>query len=508
MMVKDILKGCDVIKRIMADDILERDILGIAYDSRQVKDDYIFVAISGAHVDGHTFIREAAEKGATVIVGEQEASTGEARYILVEDSRKALACMANNFYGRPSESLEICGITGTNGKTTTAFILKSILESWGKNVGVIGTIRYLIGNKEYPAFHTTPEAPEFQGLLREMVVAGCTHAVAEISSHALAQHRVENTVFRTAVFTNLTRDHLDFHETMEDYFRAKERLFIDLLDRNGTAIINCDDGYGRRLASQLKESSPDRSVITYGFHRDADIVACSERITPRGTQFTIQFRKARYEISSQLLGLPNIYNMMSAAAAAYSLGVPWETIVIGISGMGTVPGRFEKVEAGQGFLCILDYAHTEDALERVITSARRLITRTEDSVENGSPYGEPRIISVFGCGGDRDRGKRPRMGEVSSKLSDFVIITSDNPRSEDPLEIIRQMEEGMVKDNYLIEPDRRKAIQKAVQIARDGDIVLVAGKGHEDYQIIGERKIHFDDREEAAAALKTRERER
>lgn len=504
MMVRDILRGCDDIQRIRGNDILDKDIAGIAYDSRRVKDDYLFVAIRGEKFDGHSFIRDAVDQGATVIVAEKESPDGGDGYILVKDSRRALACMASNFYRNPSEALFICGITGTNGKTTTTYILKSILEAWGKSVGLIGTLHYLIGDKAYPAFHTTPESVEFQGLLREMLSTGCTHVVAEISSHALAQYRVENTLFRTAIFTNLTRDHLDFHKTMEDYFRAKERLFVDLLDRNGTAVINSDDPYGKRLAARMKRDFPHRSVMTYGFERDADMGVCSERIASSGLMFTLLFQGAQYEISSPLLGLPNIYNIMSAAAAAQSMGIPWETIMIGISRAGVVPGRFEKVEAGQGFLCILDYAHTEDALERVITSARKLVSSAATAVQKEDPLGKPRVITVFGCGGDRDKGKRPRMGEVSTRLSDFVIITSDNPRSEDPSEIIGQIQEGALNNNYLIEPDRKEAIHKAVQMARDGDLVLVAGKGHEDYQEIRGVRYPFSDRDVLHEALRRR----
>ncbi|KPK45546.1 MAG: hypothetical protein AMK74_03065, partial [Nitrospira bacterium SM23_35] len=255
MMLASILKGCDDMQLVQEGNILERDIAGIAYDSRKVNDNYLFVAIKGEKFDGHAFIREAIEKGAVVIAADQEFAGAENGYILVKDSRRALACMANNFYQRPSEKLVLTGVTGTNGKTTTTYILKSILETWGKDVGLIGTIQYMIKDKPSPAPHTTPESPEFQALLRKMLLAGCTHAVAEISSHALAQYRVDKAVFRTAVFTNLTRDHLDFHRTMEDYFRAKERLFTELLDRNGTAVINIDDAYGKRLADQLRTLS-------------------------------------------------------------------------------------------------------------------------------------------------------------------------------------------------------------------------------------------------------------
>jgi UDP-N-acetylmuramoyl-L-alanyl-D-glutamate--2,6-diaminopimelate ligase len=327
-----------------------------------------------------------------------------------------------------------------------------------------------------------------------MLLKGCTHAVAEISSHALAQYRVDKAVFRTAVFTNLTRDHLDFHKTMEDYFRAKVRLFTELLDRNGTAVINADDPYGKRLAALLRTGYPERTILTFGRERGADIFAHDLQVSSQGIVFTILFRGKSFEISSPLIGLPNVYNSMSAATAALSLGVPCEIILQGIRQARTVAGRFERVEAGQGFLCIIDYAHTEDALERLILTAKNLISPGYP-VNRNSLEPERRIITVFGCGGDRDTGKRPVMGRVSTALSDFVIITSDNPRSEDPSEIIRQIEEGAVNRNYLIEPDRRKAIQQAVDLAEDGDIVLVAGKGHEDYQEIQGIRYPFSDRE-------------
>ena len=504
MMLRTILEGCDYIQRMQKDEIFDMDIAGIAYDSRQVKDNYLFVAIRGEKFDGHAFIRDAKNKGAIVIAAEKEFGDAENGHILVKDSRKALACIANNFYERPSEELILTGVTGTNGKTTTTYILKSILESWGKDVGLIGTIHYMIKDKLYPAPHTTPESLEFQGLLREMLLSRCTHAVAEISSHALAQDRVDKTVFRTAVFMNLTRDHLDFHKTMEDYFRAKERLFTELLDRNGTAVINIDDQYGKRLASQLRTLSPELTIVTCGLKNGADMVAHNIQVSFRGIRFTLSYRDSRYDVSSPLLGLPNVYNIMSAAAAALSLGVPWQMILQGIRQTGTVTGRFQKVDAGQGFLCIIDYAHTEDALERLILTAKKLISLPHPSLKKGGYQEKPRIITVFGCGGDRDKGKRPKMGEVSTKLSDFVIITSDNPRSEDPAEIIKHIEEGTVHKNYLIESDRAKAIQKAVDLAEEGDIVLVAGKGHEDYQEIQGIRYPFSDREILNEAIKNK----
>jgi len=500
MMLKEILNGCDYTGS-MRDraTLMDRDISGIAYDSRSVRDRYLFVAIKGETVDGHDFIKAAIENGAIAVVHEhgigdsvmQNPDMHSApRFISVKDSKRALACISNNFYQRPSESLTLIGITGTNGKTTTTYILKSILESWGRHVGLIGTIQYMIKDSVYPALHTTPESPEFQSLLRTMYISGCTHVISEVSSHALAQYRVDNAVFNTAVFTNLTRDHLDFHQSMENYFRAKERLFTELLDQNGTSVINSDDPYGKRLISGLKASNPEINILTYGLETGADIIANDIDNSFEGLRFKILFNGRRYDIVSPLMGIPNVYNALSAAGAAVSIGVPWDVISEGISKTGRIAGRFEKVNEGQAFLCIIDYAHTEDALDRLISTAREIVSIPHPPIVSHSP----RVITVFGCGGDRDRGKRPKMGEIATRLSDFVIITSDNPRSEKPLNIIKDIEDGTAGNNYLIEPDRKTAIRKAVEMADDGDIVLIAGKGHEDYQEIQGVRHPFSDR--------------
>jgi len=501
MMLATILKGCEDVRLVHGQDILERDIEGIAYDSRKVRDNYLFVAIKGEIFDGHAFIREAVAKGAAVIAANESYAGLEGVHVLVKDSRKALACMVNNFYRRPSEDLVLSGVTGTNGKTTTTYILKSILETWGKEVGLIGTIQYMIKGKTFSALHTTPESLEFQALLSEMLLAGCTYAVAEISSHALAQYRVDGAIFRAAVFTNLTRDHLDFHKSMEDYFRAKVRLFSELLDRDGAAVINVDDQYGERLADQLRTIDTERRVLTYSLDKVGDLRAHRVDVSFKGIHFVIPYGGSTYEVSSPLLGLPNVSNILAAAAAAVSLGVPWHTILQGIRRVQNVSGRFEKVDAGQRFLCILDYAHTEDALKRLILTARTLISPVYPSLGKEAPATGRQIITVFGCGGDRDKGKRPRMGSVSTQLSDFVIITSDNPRTEEPSEIIAQIERGAERKNYLIEPDRRKAIHRAVHLAQDGDIVLVAGKGHEVYQEIQGNRYPFSDREVLLEAI-------
>ncbi|OHE56397.1 MAG: UDP-N-acetylmuramoyl-L-alanyl-D-glutamate--2,6-diaminopimelate ligase [Thermodesulfovibrio sp. RBG_19FT_COMBO_42_12] len=534
MRLKEVMRGCDYTPSLTLPPRGgglgegDMDISGVAYDSRKVKENCLFVAITGERYDGHDFIKDVIEGGAAAIVYERNINeTGKGRmgetgtyspvlrvsdspsplplYISVKNTRKALACIANNFYGRPSDRLTLIGITGTNGKTTTTYILKSILESWGKEVGLIGTIQYLIKDRVYPALHTTPESLEFQGLLKDIFLSGCTHVISEVSSHALAQYRVDGAGFKTAVFTNLTGDHLDFHKTMEDYFRAKERLFRELLNKDGTSVINLDDPYGRSLVSSLVAFCRSQNILTYGLETGADIMAVDIDNSFQGLRFKILFRGRNYDISSHLIGQPNVYNIMSAVGVSISLGVPWQVILKGIEKAGNVTGRFEKVDIGQGFLCIIDYAHSEDALERLICTARELTLPPHPPLTKGGYRGgdsSPRIITVFGCGGDRDRGKRPRMGAVATRLSDFVIITSDNPRSEEPADIIKEIEGGIVSKNYLIEPYRREAIMKAVDMADDGDIVLIAGKGHEDYQEIKGVRYRFNDRDVIEGAIK------
>ncbi len=480
---------------------LDRDILGVAYNSQKVKKGYIFVAIKGERFNGHDFIKDALERGAVAIVHEKDvntqctelssgiANTSSVIFIGVENSRRTLPCIAHNFYGEPSKHLIMIGVTGTNGKTTTTYIMKSLLESWGKKVGLMGTIQYMIQERVYPAPYTTPESLEFQGLLKDMLLSGCTHVISEISSHALAQFRIDRTLMDRAVFTNLTRDHLDFHGTMEEYFKAKERLFREILDRNGTAIINVDDPYGKRLISSCR---PSQAILTYGLESGADIRAVNIDNSFQALRFAILFQGQRYHILSHIIGLPNVYNILATVGVALSLGVSWEEIQEGLTAIEYIPGRFEKIEAGQDFLCIVDYAHSEDSLERLIDTSREIIMRgSKRDIEDSLP----RIITVFGCGGDRDHGKRPGMGAVATRLSDLVIITSDNPRSEEPNDIIKEIESGTIRKNYIIEPNRKEAIRKAVAAAREGDIVLIAGKGHEDYQEIKGMRYRFSDKE-------------
>ncbi|MEJ2685435.1 MAG: UDP-N-acetylmuramoyl-L-alanyl-D-glutamate--2,6-diaminopimelate ligase, partial [Candidatus Sulfobium sp.] len=471
MRLKEILKEVRTIS-IRGD--AGTEISGISYDSRKVAEGHLFVAIRGDKTDGHHFIGDAVARGAAAVIYDNPEAvtsaciTPEERaslcLIRVGDCREAMAYAANNFFMRPSEALTVAGVTGTNGKTTTTYLMKSIIESWGRKAGLIGTIQYMAGDKIYSAPHTTPEAPEFQEMLRTMISSGCTHVAVEVSSHALAQKRVDGTTFRAAVFTNLTRDHLDFHGTMDNYFRTKERLFRELLGSNGFAVINVDDPYGRRLLAGM---SGGVRMLTYGLESGSDLRATDIDNSSGGLRFKINVRGRTYGAVSPLMGLPNVYNILAAAGVSACLGVPWRTIIEGIRNSMAVRGRFEKVDAGQGVLAVIDYAHTEDALERLIYTARGLT--------------DGKIVTVFGCGGDRDRGKRFTMGSIATRLSDFVILTSDNPRSESPRQIIEEIEAGATRKNYLVEPDREAAIRRAVLIARENDVVLVAGKGHEEY---------------------------
>ena len=499
MKLKEVLSGCSCEPKKKM--LHKKEITGISYDSRKVSRGNVFVAIRGEHYDGHDFIPDAMKRGASVIIHEKE-ETGSGNgikkqeiptFIRVKERRDALACIAGNFYQRPSQEVLVIGVTGTNGKTTTTYLIKSILRSWGKELGLIGTVRYLIRDREYPAYYTTPEAPEFQGLLREMVSSGCTHIIAEVSSHALSQKRADYTSFFAAAFTNLTRDHLDFHGTMENYFAAKKRLFTELLSQGGIGAINVDDEWGRRLFYELKGT---RHLVTYGLSSEADINAVDIVNSFSGVSFLLKMRgKGVEEIHSPLVGIANVYNIMAAVAVSLSIGTPVEVIAEGVRSVMPVPGRLEKVEAGQNFLCLVDYAHTPDALERLIEMVRGI---SRDWGHNGQ------IITVFGCGGNRDRGKRPLMGEIATRKSDYVILTSDNPRMEDPFEILKEIFLGAVSDNYITVPDRSEAIQKAVKMANQGDIVIIAGKGHEDYQEVKGVRYPFSDREVAREAIRNR----
>lgn len=483
MTLGKLIEGVHVLQMTGA---LDTEVSGLATDTRSLAPGQLFVALRGEKVDGHDFVGDALRKGAAAVLYERQGVLNSAvPSVRVGDSEEALARISNNFYRRPSEKLTVIGITGTNGKTTTSHLVKSVLEAAGKRVGLIGTINYMIGDRRYPAPFTTPEAPQLQGLLREMLDAGCSHVVAEVSSHALARRRVDSTEFKAAVFTNLTRDHLDFHKTMEEYFRAKGRLFTELLSGGGTAVINTDDPYGRRLCSLFKGNK-----LTYSVGNDADIRADSADIRPGGLSFSLSYKDMACKVDSPLTGIFNVYNILSAIGASVAVDMPWEAIFEGIRNTKLVKGRFEKVDLGQDFMCVIDYAHTEDALRKLILAVREM-TRG-------------RVITVFGCGGDRDRGKRPTMGSCASELSDEVVITSDNPRGEDPMEIIKEITVGMKNNNYRIVPDRAEAIREAVATASASDAVIIAGKGHEDYQEIKGERRRFSDRDAAEDAIRGR----
>ena len=469
---------------------LERDVTALAYDSRRVVPGGVFVAIPGYHADGHRFIGDALARGAGAVVHEaRTAPDPRATFVRVPDSRLALARLATAFYGDPSRQLRLIGVTGTNGKTTTTYLLRAVLEAWGEPAGLVGTIGYRIGARELPAPQTTPEASDLQALLREMVRAGHRYGVMEVSSHALALHRVEGCRFAAGVFTNFTQDHLDFHGTMEAYFQAKSRLFTGLAP-DALAVLNVHDTRSRQLAAM----TPAR-ILTYGFSDGADVRGDGLEVSPEGIRLEVLTPEGRVELRSPLLGRHNALNVLAATAAAVGLGVSLEAVQQGVASLPGVPGRLERVEMGQGFVVAVDYAHTADALARVMAAAREL-TRG-------------RLVVLFGCGGNRDRSKRPLMGQVAAQEADRVILTSDNPRDEDPLAILREIEAGIQPlgkvrgRDYWVIPDRREAIFEAIRMARPGDFVLLAGKGHETYQIVGPRKLPFDDRQVAAEALRS-----
>jgi UDP-N-acetylmuramoyl-L-alanyl-D-glutamate--2,6-diaminopimelate ligase len=440
-------------------------------------------------VDGREFAAQAMARGAIAVVSELPQPKGfGSPWIQVKHGRHALALAARAFYGNLDRKIALTGITGTNGKTTTSFLIDSILRAAGKTTALIGTIEYRLGSEVLPAPNTTPESLDVHRLLARLDSIGGTHATMEISSHALALGRIHSLEFHSAVFTNLTRDHLDFHHTMEDYFAAKRLLFTG---SGGAApryaVINRDDEWGRKLQGMAQGQS---EVLWYGFSADA-------RLKPRhihsgfnGLRFEVVHDKVRFEIRSPLIGKINVYNILAACGAGMTYQLPPEIIALGIADCAGVPGRFERMDEGQPFAVVVDYSHTDDALKNAISVARNLNPK--------------RVITVFGCGGDRDRTKRPIMGQVAAELSDLVIVTSDNPRSEDPLQIINDVMVGVRRfdTKTIVEPDRAAAIRKAIEQANSGDLVLIAGKGHETYQIFRDRTIHFDDREVAREALR------
>ncbi len=492
MTFQQLLDGVEVLAQ--AGDVA---VSGVEYDSRRVQPGCLFVAMQGESSDGNAFISTAVAAGAVAVVSDSPAfvpPTGIAAWARVPHGRRALARLSANFYGRPAEKLAITGITGTNGKSTTAFLVESILQAAGRSAALVGTIEYHVAGKTLPAPHTTPEALELNRLFAEARRAGATEAVMEVSSHALAQERVFGTPFDVAVFTNLTRDHLDYHHTFEEYFAAKQRLFEGCgTDPPRVAVLNLEDEYGVRLVQVSRKMKSQ--VVGYGLAK-GDFCARDLEITPRGTRFRMTTPAGDLPVFTPLIGKVNVYNALAAAAAAWARGCDGNSIACGVDALARVPGRFELVDCGQPFTVVVDYAHTDDALRNLTTLAREFVSRGPRKA---------RVITLFGCGGDRDRAKRPLMGEAAGKGSDFVVLTSDNPRSEDPLTIINDALTGLQRTGtrYVTEPDRRKAILLALGEARPGDIVLLAGKGHEKVQVTRAGAAPFDDVEVARAALVT-----
>ncbi|MBV6340768.1 UDP-N-acetylmuramoyl-L-alanyl-D-glutamate--2,6-diaminopimelate ligase [Candidatus Magnetobacterium casense] len=472
---------------------LSGQVSDISCDSRRIEQGGMFFAVRGVHSDGHAFIPDAIKRGARWIVYDSDISpellnTSDVIMLRVADVPLAMAHIAANYYGNPARAMKLIGITGTNGKTTTSCLIKSILQAYDKKTGLIGTIHHMVGNNTYSSSHTTPQAPEFQMFLKRMCDDGCQYVVSEVSSHALAQKRVDAVAFDAAVFTNLTRDHLDYHTNMEDYFNSKKRLFTELLNPKATAIINTDDIYGITLCRHLRELK--RTTLSYGITTKADIMASDVEKTLTGLAFKLRCNAETYLVRSHLRGYINVYNILAAFAATLSLAIPVDVILRGISLLQGVRGRLEPIERGQDFAVFIDYAHTNDALDNLLSGVRR--------------FYKGRIITVFGCGGNRDTGKRPMMGRIATTMSNFTIITNDNPRHEDPMDIIAQIKSGVVGNQYEIEPDRREAIKRGIYMAGAGDVVLIAGKGHETYQEVRGVRYPFDDREVAQAFIDER----
>lgn len=494
----------EVVQQLNEED-LKLHVQALCSDSREVRTGSVFVAIRGGSADGHHFLEDVKKKGAAMVVAEEvpEGGAPQLPFVKVRDSRKALALLAANFYGNPSRRMKVIGVTGTSGKTTTTYLIESILQAAGYEVGVIGTVNFRHGGKILPSTHTTPGAVELQRLLARMRDEGCNAVVMEVSSHALKQHRTAQIAFDAAVFTNLSPEHLDFHPDMEDYFQSKSLLFTDSAVESSRAgkkpfaVVNGDDPYGRRLAVSL--AAPDQgSSRCFSFALSDEFPPDHATLCGSGLRYGlsgIQGEVNGIRVESPLIGAFNASNVLAALSVGVGMGLSPEAISKGISGLKSVPGRLERVPGSKGIHVFVDYAHKPDALDKVLQTLQEV-------------RGDHKMITVFGCGGDRDRKKRPLMGKIAVTRSDHVWITSDNPRTEDPNAIISEILAGTTGfRNFKVEPDRRKAIHAAIRMAASGDLVLIAGKGHEDYQIIadpsagGTRKIHFDDREVAKEAV-------
>lgn len=479
---------------LLPPELLKRPVTTVTADSKEVVPGSIFVAIRGERRDGHAFLFEASQRGACVLIGEAPVSPEaiSAPYLRVSDSRAALATLAAAFYEYPSHSMKVVGVTGTSGKTTSTYLIESILTAVGEKVGVVGTVNFRFGSRILPSTHTTPGPMELQKLLSEMKSLGCTAVVMEVSSHGLAQKRSADIAFDGMIFTNLSLDHLDFHKDMEDYFQAKTILFRECArysvhaGKRPVSVSNGDTDWGRRM---LQMAIPELDSSSFGLGRDCEFSGSGLNMDLSGIRGSVRGEKGEIAVQSSLIGQFNAYNILGTLALAEKMGVSSYGIAQGIASLKGVPGRMESVSNNRGLYVFVDYAHKPGALENVLSTLAEMQT-------------DRKIITVFGCGGDRDQTKRPVMGEIASRFSDHVIVTSDNPRSEDPNHIIAQIVAGMPRpEQYTVISDRKKAIFAGIAMAQKGDVVLIAGKGHEDYQIIGTQKIHFDDREIAQEAL-------
>lgn len=464
---------------------IDIDINGLQFDSRKIKPGNLFICIEGFNVDGHEFIDKALENGAKAIICQKKINVNiykeDIAVIYIEDTRKAMAITAKNYFEHSDEKLKLIGITGTNGKTTSTYMLKKILEAAGFKVGVIGTIANYIGDKKIVSHRTTPEAIELHELFRDMVNEKVDYCVMEVSSHSLVLNRVYGLNFEEGIFTNLTQDHLDFHLNFENYYNAKKMLFIN----SKNSVINFEEKYGRRLLSELENNK-----VAYGISKECDVIASEIRMHSKGIDFRLNYNGKKAEVFLSMPGSFNLYNALCTASACLNEGVDIDIVAKGLSELSGVPGRCELASKNLGlnYDVILDYAHSPDSLLKTLSTVRE--------------FAESRVICVFGCGGDRDKTKRPEMGRIGTELSDYSIITSDNPRREEPMEIIQDIIKGVNKENYEVIENRKEAIRKAMNLARKGDVVLIAGKGHEDYQELKNGTIHFDEREIISQILK------
>lgn len=483
MTLKELLGSLKYYKPVTGADAFE--VAGVTCDSREVSEGFVFVAVKGANCDGNSFIDNAVKRGAKAVVVDSscsmQAMPQTVSFIEVEDTRQAISTLSAEFYGRPSQKLKCVGITGTNGKTTVSYFIESLLNGEGKSPAVIGTVNYRFNKRIIDSGNTTPGPHKLQQMLKTMLDEGIDYCIMEVSSHALEQARVSAVRFSSAIFTNLTQDHLDYHKNMEAYFLAKAKLF-KMLPPGACAIINADDPYAKRLMPLVKSR-----VITYSLKEQADISAVGIKFDLSGTEFELKSKNFQEKLVTPLIGRHNVYNLLAGIAFGLSEGSDLSSIKAAVAKFSSVPGRLESVDTGKGFFCFVDYAHSEDALFNVISALREISRK--------------KIIVVFGCGGERDRGKRPKMGRVATELADLAIVTNDNPRSEPPEEIFTQIRNGINKDNYCIIADRQEAIAKAISLADKGDTVLIAGKGHENYQVLKSGKVHFDDREAVRRCL-------